>query len=201
MGKESKRPPRRVADKKAPRFFKTRLDIADKELVSEFLKEFPQYADMKELQSSQEIKRLTKKCNSAIWKHTIDNRDGIDLPERLGVLFIGGKTSVYTPVDYGATNKYGTEVLMHNYESNGIIGKVFYSRHSRNHGMTVKTMWTFKPCREYTNAVKDAFRNGLSRRYRRIENKQQLIYLFEERQRARNRKEGYGMLENYNEFE
>jgi hypothetical protein len=201
MGKESKRAPKRVADKNAPRFVRTRTDLISNEFVEEFLKEYPQYSEVKNFKNISDTKRLAKRCNASLWQHTVDNRDGIDLPERLGVLFVGGKTSVYTPVDYGNTSKYQTEVLMHNYESNGIIGRIFYSRHSRNHGMTVKTIWTFKPCREYTQGVKTSFKEGNSRRYRRVENKKQLLYLFEERQRARNKKEGYGMLENYNEFE
>jgi hypothetical protein len=200
MGLESKRPLKRVADKKAPRFRKTRMDLISMELAEEFLKEFPQYADKEELKSKRAFGNLIKNFNSAIWGHTIENRDGIDLPERLGVLFVGAKTSVYTPVDYGETNKYGTEVLMHNYESNGLIGKIFYSRHSRNHGMTIRTIYSFKPCREYSLAVRDAFRNGDCRKYRRVENKKQLQILFEERMRNRNRQQGYGMLDNYNEF-
>lgn len=201
MRKESKRPPKRIPDKNAPRFMKTRVNLVNKSFVEEFLKEFPQYSNIIEFEKIKKVKDLIKECNTAIWEHTIDNRDGIDLPERLGVLFIGGRTSVYTPVDYGETNKHGTEVLLHNFETNKIIGKIFYSRHTRNHGITVKTMWSFKPCRAYIKGVKDAFKNGLHRRYRRVENKKQLLYLFEERQRARNKKEGYGMLENYNEFE
>ena len=201
MGKESNRPPRRLPDKKAPRFKQTHLDLIDHEFIKEFLAEHPQYADKPEIQGLLPFKNLIKSFNHRLWKHVIDNRDGIDLPERLGVIFIGGKTSVYTPVDYGESIKHQTEVLMHNFESNGIIGKIFYSRHSRNHGMTVKTMWVYKPCRAFTIGVKDAFKNGLSRRYRRVENKKQLMYLFEERVRNRNKQEGYGMLENYNEFE
>jgi hypothetical protein len=200
MGLQSNRPPKRVADKKAPRFKKTRMDVVTMELAEEFLKEFPQYADKPEFKNKSTFSKLIKKFNSAIWRHTIDHRDGIDLPERLGVLFVGAKTSVYTPVDYGQTNKYGTEVLMNNLESNGLIGKIFYSRHSRNHGLTIGTIYGFKPCREYALGVRDAFKNGDCRKYRRVENKRELHILFLERMRNRNRKEGYGISDNYNEF-
>lgn len=201
MGKAPNRPPRRIADKKCPRFTRTRIDLVNMELAEEFLKEFPQYADKEELKNIRSFTKLITTFNSGLWKHVVDNRDGIDLPERLGVVFVGAKTSVYTPVDYGLSSKYNTEVLMHNFESNGLIGRIFYSRHTRNHGMTIKTIWRFKPSRAFALGVRDSFREGNSRRYRRVENRKELHILFQQRVRNRNKEQGYGMLDNYNEFE
>lgn len=199
MAKIPNRPPARVPDLNAPRFRKSNYSVIDDNFISDFLQEHPEYSDMPELSKKGFIKKKINQFNSYIWKHVLNNRDGIDLPERLGVVFVGAKTSIYNPVKYGLSASVGKEVRTTNPETNGLIAKVFYSRHSRNHGITVKTMWGFKICREFARSVASVFKTSYNK-FRRVENKRQLMILFE--QRTKRKTSGSAYIPNdYNEFE
>lgn len=200
MAKQSSRPAARVPDRKAPRFRKSIFSIVNEDFIKEFLEEHPQYSGMKEFSSISLLKKLITNFNFFLCKHVVNYRDGIDLPERLGVVFVGGRTSIYNPVDYGMTNKLGKEVKTTNLETNGVIGKIFYSKHSRNHGITVRTIWKFLPYRGFTKLVAQAFKENYNR-FIRVENKRQLEILFEQRNRKRKPAEKVFVPDNYNEFE
>ena len=199
MAKTPNRPPARVPDLNAPRFRKLRHSIIDEDFINDFLQEHPEYKGMREVSKKGFIKKVIHKFNSYIWKHVLVNRDGIDLPERLGVVFVGAKTSMYNPVKYGVSAAVGKEVRTTNPETNGLIARVFYSRHSRNHGITVRTIWGFKICRAFARELASVFKTSYNM-FQRVENKRQLMILFEER----TKKKGSGNVyvpTDYNEFE
>jgi len=194
----SKRAPARVADKTAPRFRRKAKSIIDNSFINEFILQHPEYKDVSNLNTLRSYKLLLKKCNQAIFRHCIDNRDGVDLPQAMGVLFVGSKTSVYSPVDYGLTNKLGYEVRITNMDTNGLIAKIYYSRHSRDYNLSMTTLWNFKPTRGFQLEVSKAFKEKYNE-YRRIENKEELRILFE--QRKKKAKKVMSLITNYNEFE
>lgn len=194
-----KRSARRVPDLNAPRFKKSYHKIVTKEFIEEFLKEHPEHKEVKELETIYHTKKLAKTVNRYLTKHVINFRDGIDLPERLGVVFIGSLKSKRNPIDYSLSSAYKQEIRNVNLETNNFFPKIFYSKHTRNHGITVSTIWSFYGSRDFTRSVSKAFKSDYNK-YRRIENKMKLEMLFRERKGITETRD-INVPNTYNEFE
>ena len=78
--KEFKKP-----DVKAPRFRPEVYNVLNKEFFDLFRKKYPKYKDL----DNDSLKRVIKTFNKLIYQTVIDTRDGVQLPESLGWLFIG----------------------------------------------------------------------------------------------------------------
>lgn len=189
----------RLPDIKAPRFRKTYLNVINPEFINEFISEFPEYKDLKELESAEKTTKTVKLFNEYICKHVIDNRDGIDLPERLGVVFVASKKPKTNMTDLGQSMKLNQIVKNLNLETNGLRSTILYSKHSRNHGITISTIWSFFPCRNFKRAVSKAFKSNYNM-YRRIERKYEIERLFKERKGVTIKRD-IPVYKSYNEFE
>jgi hypothetical protein len=59
-----------------------------------------------------ELRKIIKQFNNQVYQTAIDNRDGIQLPESIGWIFIGTcQQSKKQNVDYAKSNKYVDEVM------------------------------------------------------------------------------------------
>jgi hypothetical protein len=189
---------RRAPDLNAPRYKKSNYRIVNDDFIEEFLKEHPEYKEVKEIKNVSSTIRLAKSLNTYLHNHVINFRDGIDLPERLGVVFIGSLKSKRNPIDYSLSQAHNQEIRNVNLETNNFWPKIFYSKHSRNHGVTVGSIWSFYGARMFTRAVSKAFKKDYNK-YRRIDNKFKIEQLFRERKGYASR--DINVPNTYNEFE
>ena len=72
-------------DLNAPRFRPKKHNILNKAFCDKLRSK---HKDLEHL-TDEEIKNVIKTFNSNIWETAIDNRDGVELPEQLGYIFIG----------------------------------------------------------------------------------------------------------------
>jgi hypothetical protein len=88
----------------------------------------------------------------------IDNRDGIQLPESSGWLFIGTcQQSKKVNVDFAKSKKYGVQVTNKNWESDGKLAKIFFTNYALKHKIKNREFWSFTACRDFKRAVAKSY--------------------------------------------
>ena len=143
--KEFKKP-----DVKAPRFRPETKNILTKDFFILFKKKYPKYKTIDNI----ELRKIIKKFNQVVYQTVIDNRDGIQLPEQIGWLFIGTcQQSKKENIDYAKSLKYGLRVSNKNWDSDGKLAKIFFSNHAPKHKIKNREFWSFVACREFKRSV------------------------------------------------
>lgn len=147
--KEFKKP-----DVKAPRFRPEAHHVLNKEFFEMFKKKYPKY---KKLDNSL-LKTIIKKFNTNVYQTVIDKRDGVQLPEMIGWLFIGTcQQSKKKNIDFAKSNKYGVTVTNKNWETDGKLAKIFFSSYAPKHKMRNKEFWGFTASREFKRSVAKSY--------------------------------------------
>ena len=143
--KEFKKP-----DVKGPRFRPETKNILTKDFFILFKKKYPKYKTIDNI----ELRKIIKKFNQVVYQSVIDNRDGIQLPEQIGWLFIGTcQQSKKENIDYAKSLKYGLRVSNKNWDSDGKLAKIFFSNHAPKHKIKNREFWSFVACREFKRSV------------------------------------------------
>jgi hypothetical protein len=143
--KEFKKP-----DLKAPRYRPEVHNLLDKKFFDDFRKKHSKYRDY----SNVELRSIIKAFNKLLYTTVIEKRDGVQLPETIGWLFIGTcQKSKKANVDYAKSNKYGVTVTNNNFDTDGKLAKIFYTSNAPKHKMKNREFWSFVACREFKRAV------------------------------------------------
>jgi hypothetical protein len=143
--KEFKKP-----DVKGPRYRPDAQNILTKKFFEDFKSKHPKY---KHLENA-ELRVVIKKFNEALFQNVIDFRDGMQLPESIGWLFIGTcQTSKKTNIDFAKSNKYGVTVTNKNWETDGKLAKIFFTNYAPKHKMNNREFWKFVACRKFKRSV------------------------------------------------
>jgi hypothetical protein len=122
----------------------------NKELFEMFKKRYPKYKKV----DNKLLKTIIKKFNTTVYQTVIDKRDGVQLPETIGWLFIGTcQQSKKQNIDYAKSNKYGMAVSNKNWETDGKLAKIFFSSYAPKHKMRNKEFWGFTASREFKRSV------------------------------------------------
>jgi hypothetical protein len=143
--KEFKKP-----DVTAPRFRPEVETILNKEFFDKFKQRYPKY---KHLDKS-DIRNVIKTFNVSVYQKVIDSRDGIQLPEQVGWLFIGScQQSKKKNVNFGKSLKYGVTVTNNNFDTDGKLAKIFFTNFAPKHKMRNREFWSFVACRDFKRTV------------------------------------------------
>lgn len=181
-----------------PRFRPEVYQMIDQDFFKRFKEKYPKYKDV----DNGTLKNVIKQFNNKFWETVIDNRDGVQLPEGLGYLFVGTcQTSKKTNIDFGKSNKYGVVVTNTNWNTDGKLAKIFYTNYANKYKFVNRDCWAFVACRN--------FKRSLARTYpetwmnyvqvdpmKKIRKMFQGVILKDMRKRAEGKK-----LEDYNEFD
>lgn len=144
----------RKPDLNAPRYRVKRKNLLDQEFLNAFAEKYPQYKK----QRIKEFQKMIHAFNTRLWETIIDHRDGIELPENLGHVFIGSCMSIKREnVDYGKSIKYGAKIIHKNYSTDGYVSKIFYTNYSAKYKIKHRNIWGFKACRVFKRTVTKAF--------------------------------------------
>jgi hypothetical protein len=144
----------KMPDLKAPRFRPQVHNILNKKFFDSFRKKYPKYKEVKD----SELRKIIKYFNNQVYQTAIDNRDGIQLPESIGWIFIGTcQQSKKENIDYSKSNKYGMTVTNKNWETDGKLAKIFYTNFALKHKMKNREYWGFVACREFKRAVSKSY--------------------------------------------
>jgi hypothetical protein len=135
---------------KAPRFRPAVYSILNQEFFDKFKQAYPEHKTL----DNTVIKNIIKTFNISVYQNVIDNRDGIQLPEQVGWLFIGScQQSKKKNVDFAKSLKYGITVTNNNFDTDGKLAKIFFTSFAPKHKMKNREFWSFVACREFKRAV------------------------------------------------
>jgi hypothetical protein len=183
---------------KAPRFRPDVYNVMNKKFFESFREKYPKY---KHLDDSQ-LKKIGKTFNQIMYQAVIDNRDGIQLPEQIGWIFIGTcQQSKKQNIDFAKSKQYGIKVSNNNWATDGKLAKIFFSNFAPKHKIKNREYWIFIACREFKRNVAKTYPENWNM-YLTIDATRQakLAYAKHVYKDMKN-KETVKALENYNEFD
>tara|TARA_R100001440_G_scaffold18817_2_gene31861 strand:- start:48485 stop:49006 length:522 start_codon:yes stop_codon:yes gene_type:complete len=154
-------------DLNKPRYREKVLSLLNSDTLEKFKEKYPMYSSV----SNHKLKKVINSFNGKIWERVIENRNGVELPESLGYLFIGScPPSKKVNVDYALSKKYGKVIENKNWDTNGYIGKIFYTNYSPKYKFKTRELWQFNAIRQFRRAVSKIYPSNW-RRYHTVKNK------------------------------
>lgn len=192
MAKEYKKP-----DLNAPRYRPKKLNLTNTEFYESFMKDNPKYDGCL---TSEEFKKIITTFNGCIWKGVIEERNGVQLPEQLGYIFIGSCPRKKSNVDFKKSEHYGTVLQNQNWESDDYLAKIFYTNFETKYRFKNHDLWGFKGLRDFTRAVGQAYPKEW-KKYLQVDNKMKISRLFRvEKFKQFKTEETAELLKTYDEF-
>ena len=134
----------------APRYREKVLGLLNAELINEFKDKNPIYSNI----DNDKLKNIIKLFNGRIWEEVIKNRDGVELPDSLGYIFIGTCPAAKTVnTNYALSKEYGKVLQNKNWETDGNVAKIFYTNYSTKYRFKNRELWQFTAIRQFKRAV------------------------------------------------
>jgi len=104
--------------------------------------------------SNEDLRKICNTFHTAFWETVIDVRDGVELPENIGHIFIGTcQTSKKKNIDFAKSSKYGVIVTNNNWDTDGKLAKIFYTTLQNKYRFTNRECWAFNACRTFKRSV------------------------------------------------
>jgi len=185
---------------KAPRYRPKIYNVLNSDLLNQFKEKYPKYDKL----DYSTFKKIIRESSKKIWESVVEYRDGVELPEGLGYLFVGtciSNNSKTENINYGKSIKYGLKVTNNNLDSDGTLAKIFYTNYPVKYKVLDREIWVFLPCRNFKRYVSKTYADNWNR-YIKMENKMKVSNLYtinfmkDLQQRADNEK-----IKDYNEFD
>lgn len=191
MPREYKKP-----DLKAPRFRPKKLNFTNVEFYKKFIEDNPKYASL----DVNTFKDIIKVFNGKIWESVVNDRDGVELPEQLGYIFIGSCPRKKSNVDFKKSEHYGVVLQNQNWESDQFIAKIFYTNFETKYRFKHHELWGFKGVRDFTRTVGQVYPKEW-KKYLQVDNMMKVSRLFRIYKDEHKRKEDTIIsLNDYDEF-
>jgi hypothetical protein len=167
------------------------------ELVEKFKVKFPEHSEV----SSKEYKGIISEFNGMLAQGMIDNRDGVELPEGLGFIFMGSCPATKEQnIDIAKSMEYGVIVNHKNWDSDNKLMKIFYTNQASKYPFSNKQVWAFKAVRQVRKQASDAYKKNWPK-YIVVDNQKKISRLFAKfKKRDYILAEGVKVPEGYNEF-
>lgn len=186
-------------DLNGPRYRIEKEVVDDNEFYKNFYEKYPEHRKY----SIKELRKIIHNAHGALYKTVIDHRDGIELPEGLGYVFIASCAlhKKKRNVDFARSKQYGMVVDHKNWETDGRVCDIVYTNYPVKYKIKDNNIWGFTAIRYFSRAASAAFRNN-HLKYIIVDNEIRISRLF---QRAKDKdyylRRTEERLENYNEFD
>ncbi len=192
MAKAYKKP-----DLNAPRYRPTKLNLTNVEFYNKFIEDNPKYSNI----TIDQFKDVIKTFNGMIWDTAVKERDGVQLPEQLGYIFIGScPKKKGDNTNYKKSEEYGIKVQNQNWESDQYTAKIFYTNFETKYRFKNHELWGFKGVRDFTRTVAKTYPLEW-KKYVQVDNKLKISRLFRmEKFKQFKTEETAELLKNYDEF-
>lgn len=191
MPKEYKKP-----DLNAPRYRPKKLNLTNTDFYKRFIEENPKYTNL----TLNEFKEIIHTFNGKIWESVINLRDGVQLPEQLGYLFIGSCPRKKSNVDFEKSRKYGVVLQHQNWESDQFAAKIFYTNYETKYRFKNHELWGFKGVRDFTRSVGKTYPKEW-KKYIQVDNLIRVSRLFRNEKFKQSKNEQLvDLLKQYDEF-
>lgn len=184
-------------DLNAPRYRPTKLNLSNQDLYRRFIADNPRYSSL----TLDQFKEIIKTFNGSIWEHAIDYRDGVELPEQLGYIFIGTcPRRKKESVNYKKSGLYGQRIENQNWESDNYMAKIFYTNFETKYRFKNHELWGFTAQRDFKRSVAATYPVQW-KQYVVVDNKMKISKLFRiHRFKEFKKNETLTLLETYDEF-
>ena len=150
----------RKPDLHAPRFRPKVLSLMNQSLFEKFKQKFPG-VDL----SYEQFEQIIETYNGNTWMTAVQTRDGAELPEGMGTIFVGSckKPRKRKNVDFKKSAELGTTVSHRNWDSNNRLAKIFYtnarqgSKYGTKRPFRGRELWGFVAVRQFSRTVAQVF--------------------------------------------
>jgi hypothetical protein len=169
-------------DLNAPRFRNKRISVLTAKTHKDFIKKYPEYSDL----TLSKFKNIVMKFNANLVDGIIENRNGVELPDGLGFIFIGTcPTAKKKNIDYKKSFEFGVEATHRNWDSDNKLMKIFYTNLTSKYPFSNKQVWSFKAVKQFRKLASDAYKEDWAK-YIEIAPTQKISAMFD-----RHRKKEY----------
>lgn len=185
-------------DLKAPRFRPKKHNL----LNDDFCKKIKSKGGVFETLTNKQIKDVVTSFNQNIWESVIEHRDGVELLEQLGYIFIGTcQRAKSNNTNVKSSLQYGVKVQHQNWESDQHLAKIFYTNFETKYRFRFHEMWGFTALRDFKRSVAKAYPIEW-KKYVVVDNFVKISKLFRSYViKDKIEKETELLLENYDEFD
>jgi hypothetical protein len=132
--------------------------------------------------SNKEISKIIEHYNKRLAQEVINNRNGLKLPDGLGIVVAGAcrisRKSAAENIDFKTSDELGQTVIHQNLHSDEYIAKIKYSNELDRHMFDNHHLWFFDACRPLTRTVAAEFKNGNHKNYIVFTTRQHISHLF-----------------------
>jgi hypothetical protein len=141
-------------DLNAPRFRRIALGTLNAAFVRLCKKNIPAAKHL----SAAQIKEIISTFNGVLWQMAIEKRDGVEIPEQIGHMFIGTcPPKKKKNVDYKTTLAYMKVIQHRNWESDQHLAKIFFTTFGTKYRFKNHDLWGFIPTRNFKRAVSKTY--------------------------------------------
>ena len=100
------------------------------------------------------VKKIVMAIHHSMRDTIVNTRDGIELPEQLGYMFLGTcQPKIRKNVDFKTTEHYLKVIQHRNWESDSYLAKIFYTNYETKYKFKYNDLWGFKAARQFTKLV------------------------------------------------
>lgn len=140
-------------DRTKPRFRPDRHEPINDKFMKELNEKVPATKEM----VKKDISKLIKDFNDYVRAYVCENREGVELPQGIGYLFLGVCKNSANTIDMLMSTKHKQKISFKNWNSDGRLGKIFYSNSSVKYKIVDNNLWIFRPAREFKKDSSRAF--------------------------------------------
>jgi hypothetical protein len=183
-------------DLKAPRYRPKKLNLLNANVYDKFINENPHLETI----CLNKFKEIITKFNGKIWKSVIENRDGVELPEQLGYIFIGTCPRKKSNVDFKKSQFYGVKLQNQNWESDQYIAKIFYTNYENKYKFRNHELWGYTGIRDFKRMLGQTYPKEW-KKYLMVDNMVKVSRVFRKQSYIQfKQKETKNLLDEYDEF-
>ena len=140
-------------DRTKPRFRPDRYEVINNDFIKAINEKYPSTKGM----NVTELSNIVKPFNDYVRNYVCENREGVELPQGLGYLFLGVCKNSNNTIDIKLSMEHKRQISFKNWDSDGYLGKIFYSNSSVKYKIIDNNLWIFKPAREFKQESSKAF--------------------------------------------
>jgi len=170
MSKSFKKP-----DLHAPRFRNKHVALINSDLLTRFKTKYPEHSSI----SLQQFKKIISTFNEKLSDGIIENRDGVELPEGLGYIFIGTCPQARKKnIDMFKSAQYGVITEHKNWDSDNKVMKIFYTNRPSKYPLANKQLWVWQSVKQFRKKASAAYKKDWPK-YISVDNTKKISLLFD----------------------
>jgi hypothetical protein len=141
----------KAPDRSAPRYRPMSYKVMCHSLLKEFKVKYPGLKNI----TYDTFKNVIEEFNRQLSDAVITHRDGVELPENTGFIFIASTrlSKEKENIDFYKSIKYKKKVTHHNHETDGLIGKIIYTVSPVKYKIKDSNLWKLRASRRFKNNV------------------------------------------------